>query len=93
MNWRHLQLTVVKDGLEILRDRRTLFANLVRAVLLYPVLTVITLQILQITAPTGEDLPAVALVDVPEAVSSQLPLLEPAPSPGNPARHPSPSGT
>jgi sodium transport system permease protein len=74
MNWQHLRLTFLKDGLEMLRDRRTLFVNLVLPVLLYPVLTLITLQVLQLTRPGPEDLPRLVPVDLSLEIENGLPL-------------------
>lgn len=61
-----------KDGLELLRDRRTIFVNVVLPVLLYPVLALFALQVLQLTAPRPEDRPRIAAVDAPPALREVL---------------------
>src|SRR5258708_28995530 len=49
MNPRHILHVFGKDGLEILRDRRTLFVNVVLPALLYPFIVLFMIQVLQIT--------------------------------------------
>ena len=50
------------DLREVLRDRRTLFINLVLPALLYPLLTLVLVQVSQIAAATPRPPPRVALV-------------------------------
>ena len=57
-----------KDGIELLRDRRTIFVNIGLPVLLYPVIALFALQVLQLTKPTAEDAPAIAMVAAPESL-------------------------
>lgn len=52
-----------KDGIELLRDRRTIFVNVALPVLLYPVLMLFALQVMQLTRLTEDNLPGVALVE------------------------------
>ena len=52
-----------KDGIELLRDRRTIFVNVALPALLYPVLMLFALQVMQLTQLKEDNLPAVALVD------------------------------
>ncbi len=69
-----------KDGLEILRDRRTLFVNLVLPVLLYPVLILFMVQVLQLTQAAPGAAPRIALIDAPGALRRlmQDPVTHPA---------------
>lgn len=60
----------IKDGREVLRDRRTLFVAIVLPVLLYPVLALVALQILQLTQPQRADLPVVLVSAPPEFVAA-----------------------
>lgn len=57
-----------KDGLEVLRDRRTLFVNLVLPLLLYPVIMLFMVQVLQLTQATPGEPPRVALIGAPGAL-------------------------
>ena len=57
-----------KDGLEVLRDRRTLFVNLVLPLLLYPVIMLFMVQVLQLTQATPGAPARIALVDAPGAL-------------------------
>ena len=68
----------VKDGLEVLRDRRTLFVNLVLPLLLYPVIMLFMVQVLQLTQATPGEPPRVALVQAPGAL---VRLLRETPTP------------
>ncbi len=61
-----------KDGLEVLRDRRTLFVNLVLPLLLYPVIMLFMVQVLQLTQATPGEPPRVAVVGAPGALMRLL---------------------
>lgn len=69
-----------KDGLEVLRDRRTLFVNLVLPLLLYPVIMLFMVQVLQLTKATPGEPPRVAVVGAPEGLMQQLHEAPAAPS-------------
>lgn len=62
----------IKDGLEVLRDRRTLFVNLVLPLLLYPVIMLFMVQVLQLTQVSQGEPPRVALVNAPGALTRVL---------------------
>ncbi len=66
-----------KDGLEVLRDRRTLFINLILPVLLYPLLTLFLIQVVQLAQATKRDPPRIATIGVPAPALRFL--KEPAP--------------
>lgn len=71
----HVRLVFLKDGREVLRDRRTLFVNLVLPVLLYPVLMLFLVQVAQLTQAKAREpgnRPAVALLDVPAGLAANL---------------------
>ena len=57
-----------KDGLEVLRDRRTLFVNLILPLLLYPVIMLFMIQVLQLTQATPGAPTRIALIDAPGAL-------------------------
>lgn len=61
-----------KDGLEVLRDRRTLFVNLVLPVLLYPVLLMFMVQVLQLTQAAPSEPQRIAVIDGPSALHRLL---------------------
>lgn len=63
MNLQHVWTVFRKDGQELLRDRRTLFVNVVLPVLLYPVMFLFMLQVWQLTA-ASKTAPRVALIGV-----------------------------
>jgi|GEM_PF-1981207 len=63
MDLRHIIHVFAKDGLEILRDRRTLLVNIVLPALLYPFIALFMIQILQITRSQRIEPPRVALLD------------------------------
>jgi len=77
-----------KDGLEVLRDRRTLFVNLVLPLLLYPVIMLFMVQVLQLTQATPGEPPRVALIEAPGSL--QRLMRDPAPA-GTSAAEKSPS--
>ena len=66
MNRKHIAAVFRKDALELLRDRRTWFVNIVLPVLMYPVLAIIGIQVFQITQPGPEDLPSIAIHAAPK---------------------------
>lgn len=61
-----------KDGVELLRDRRTLFVNVVLPVLLYPVMLMFLIQVYQLTQANRPPPPQVALIDVDPGLLAQL---------------------
>jgi len=61
-----------RDGRELLRDRRTLFVNLVLPVLLYPLLVLFILQVAQLNAARPAEVPVVLAVDLPAALLAPL---------------------
>ncbi len=72
MNRRHVLHVFKKDGLEILRDRRTLFVNIGLPLLLYPLFLLFAIQILQLTKTQKAETPAVLLVDTPPEVAEAI---------------------
>jgi len=72
VNHRTVGLVFAKDGIELLRDRRTLFVNVILPVLLYPLLGIALIQILQLAKPAEEDWPRVAAAGMPEAFADIL---------------------
>ena len=72
MNGAHVLHVFRKDGLEILRDRRTIFVNVVLPILLYPLLLLFFVQVVQLTNKQKTEAPGVILVDVPEAIADRL---------------------
>lgn len=73
-----------KDGLEVLRDRRTLFVNLVLPLLLYPVIMLFMVQVLQLTQATPGEPPRIAVVGAPGAL---MRLLRETPAPTHATSH------
>ena len=69
-----------KDGLEVLRDRRTLFINLILPVLLYPLLTLFMVQVLQLAQATKRDPPRIATIGVPAPALRLLTQAPPTPT-------------
>lgn len=61
-----------RDGRELLRDRRTLFVNLVLPVLLYPLLVLFILQVAQLNAARPAEVPVVLAVDLPSGLLAPL---------------------
>jgi sodium transport system permease protein len=61
-----------KDGLEVLRDRRTLFVNLILPLLLYPVIMLFMVQVLQLNQATPGEPARVAVVNPPGALMRLL---------------------
>ena len=72
MNLRHVLHVFRKDGLEILRDRRTLFVNVVLPALLYPLIGMFMIQVIQLTQAQQQAAPRVALIDLPARVGELL---------------------
>jgi sodium transport system permease protein len=72
MKFQHLLHVFRKDSLEILRDRRTLFVNIVLPALLYPFIALFMLQVVQLTKGQQSDPPRVALIDIPERLHELL---------------------
>lgn len=63
MNWRFIIHIFTKEGREILRDRRTLFVNVILPVLLYPVLAMAFIQLNQVAQSGPEDWTRIAIVN------------------------------
>ena len=72
MKFQHLLHVFRKDSLEILRDRRTLFVNIVLPALLYPFIALFMLQVVQLTKSQRSDPPRVALIDIPDRLQELL---------------------
>jgi sodium transport system permease protein len=72
MNLRHVWTVFRKDGQELLRDRRTLFVNVVLPVLLYPLMFMFLLQVWQLTAAQKPPPPRVALLGVDGRIAELL---------------------
>ncbi len=72
MNVRHVLHVFRKDGLEILRDRRTLFVNVVLPALLYPFIALFMVQVVQLTQAHQAPPPRIALIDLPQRVAELL---------------------
>ena len=65
-----------KDTRELIRDRRTLFVNLLLPVMLYPMLAMLVIQVQQIAKPKKADVPAIALLPGSEIVDSYIPFID-----------------
>ncbi len=76
-NWRHVAQVFRKDGTEILRDRRTLFVNVLLPVLLYPLLMLFVLQVAQLTGDQPREPAVVLIADLPSELSELLQPTEP----------------
>jgi sodium transport system permease protein len=72
VNLPHIFNIFRKDGLELLRDRRTLFVNVVLPALLYPLITLFMIQVMQLTQAQRLEPPRVAAIYVPEALRQKL---------------------
>jgi sodium transport system permease protein len=72
VNLRHVLHVFRKDGLEILRDRRTLFVNVVLPALLYPFIALFMVQVVQLTQGQQVPPPRVALIDLPPRMAELL---------------------
>ncbi len=72
MSRQHILQVFTKDGLEILRDRRTLFVNIVLPILLYPLMVLFGLQVYQLTLMQKQEKPLLMLVDVPGELGDTL---------------------
>ncbi|MBA3684976.1 MAG: hypothetical protein H0W72_07015, partial [Planctomycetes bacterium] len=55
-----------KDGIELLRDRRTLFVNVLLPLLLYPLIMLFLVQVTQLTRDSHAPPPRVALLGLPD---------------------------
>ena len=65
MRWSNLYVIFLREVLDQIRDRRTLFVNIVLPMLLYPLLLLFALQIAQLTRTQKIEPALVALVDAP----------------------------
>lgn len=81
MNLRHVLHVFRKDGIEILRDRRTLFVNVVLPALLYPLIALFMLQVTQLTQNQVREAPRIALIDMPDRAAELLTRPLPGPAP------------
>jgi sodium transport system permease protein len=77
MNLRHVLHVFRKDGLEILRDRRTLFVNVVLPALLYPFIALFMVQVVQLTKSQQVTPPRVTLIDLPQRLGELLDQADP----------------
>jgi sodium transport system permease protein len=84
MSLRHILHVFRKDGLEILRDRRTLFVNIVLPAMLYPFIALFMIEVMQITRTQHLEPPRLALID--GAKQLQPYLAKRAPQAREPAR-------
>ena len=64
----HVWHVFKKDGLELLRDRRTLFVNVLLPVLLYPLMLLFLIQVWQLTRAQQTPAPRVVVVDAEPAL-------------------------
>ena len=78
----HVWHVFKKDGLELLRDRRTLFVNVLLPVLLYPLMLLFLIQVWQLTRAQKTPAPRVAVVDVEPALVAFLKDPPPEVQPG-----------
>jgi sodium transport system permease protein len=81
MSWRLTLHVYRKEGLEILRDRRTLFVNLILPVLMYPLAALFILQVTQIVHNQAPRNPPVIL-DVPDELVNLVPIQQDRPLTG-----------
>ncbi len=72
MNLHHVGLIFRKDAVEILRDRRTLFVNVVLPVLLYPLLALFMLQVTQLSRLSPREPAGVVALGLPDDVLDDL---------------------
>jgi sodium transport system permease protein len=84
VNLRHILHVFRKDGLEILRDRRTLFVNVVLPALLYPFIALFMVQVVQLTQGQQIPPPRVALIDLPPRMAELLIVKDDDQTPENP---------
>lgn len=68
----HVLHVFKKDGLELLRDRRTLFVNVLLPVLLYPLMLLFLIQVWQLTRAQKTPAPRVVAVDVEPGLTGFL---------------------
>ncbi|NRA40646.1 MAG: ABC transporter permease subunit, partial [Planctomycetes bacterium] len=68
----HIAAVFKKDGLELIRDKRTWFVNIVLPVLLYPILLLVGIQIYQITQPGPDDIPKIGIHNCPNSLQDYL---------------------
>ncbi|TVR12235.1 MAG: CPBP family intramembrane metalloprotease [Planctomycetota bacterium] len=76
MKWPLVRHVFIKDGRELLRDRRTLFVNVGLPVLLYPILALLFIQIGQLAIDRPEDWTRIAVIDGDEQLLEQLPVID-----------------
>jgi sodium transport system permease protein len=74
VNLRHVLHVFRKDGVEILRDRRTLFVNVVLPAMLYPFIALFMVQVVQLTQAQQVTPPRVVLIDMPARLGELLAL-------------------
>jgi len=79
VNLRHVLHVFRKDGIEILRDRRTLFVNVVLPAMLYPFIALFMVQVVQLTQAQQVAPPRVALIDLPTRLGELLMLSDESP--------------
>lgn len=72
----HIWSVFRKDGIELLRDRRTLFVNVILPVLIYPVMLIFLIQVYQLTQANRPPPPLVGLAQVDDDLRSRLPTVD-----------------
>lgn len=72
MQTKHIAAVFRKDAVELMRDRRTWFVNIVLPVLMYPVLAILGIQIFQVTQPGPESLPQLGIHNTPAELQELL---------------------
>lgn len=69
---KHIVHIFKKDGLELLRDRRTLFVNVLLPVLLFPLICLFLVQVVQITNAQKSEPPRIAVIGDAPGLAEQL---------------------
>jgi sodium transport system permease protein len=72
VNLAHIFHVFKKDSLEIIRDRRTLFVNIILPALLYPFIALFMLQVIQLTKGQKSDPARIAIIDLPERAAELI---------------------
>lgn len=71
----HIWSVFRKDGTELLRDRRTLFVNVILPVLIYPVMLIFLIQVYQLTQANRPPPPLIGMVEVDDDLADRLPTV------------------
>jgi sodium transport system permease protein len=72
VNTQHILHIFRKDGLELLRDRRTLFVNVLLPVLLFPLVSLFLIQVMQIANSQKTEPPRIAVIGGDEQLGECL---------------------